>query len=154
MNIKYILIAKNLNKSSTTGKTCFFSCLFILKDKIKTVDTLVHIIQLLKPGCHCHKSHIINFANYFRQSFTALKEAVDIGFTLIHWSFLVSTILIFFFHMNIIMHLPLSLVQNPGQHDALRQLKHEIMQNVGATFKCLLSKPNDKCKDNNKPNYK
>lgn len=96
MNIKYILIAKNLNKSSTTGKTCFFSCLFILKDKIKTVDTLVHIIQLLKPGCHCHKSHSINFANYFRQSFTALKEAVDIGFTLIHKSFLVLTILIFF----------------------------------------------------------
>lgn len=153
MNIKYILIAKNSINVVQQAKSCFCSCLFILKDKIKTVDTLVHIIQLLKPGCHCHKSDIINFENYFRQSFRAFKEAVDLGFTLIHKSFLLSTIL-FFFHMNIIMHLPLSLVQNPGQHDALRQLKHEIMQNVGVTFKCLLSKPNDKCKDNNKPNYK
>lgn len=62
MNIKNIHIAKHFNKSST-GKNEFLlmTLFFILKDKIKIVDTLVHITQLLMPGCHSHKSHILHY---------------------------------------------------------------------------------------------
>lgn len=90
MNIKNIHIAKHFNKSSTTGKNEFLlmTLFFILKDKIKIVDTLVHIIQLLKPVCHCQKSHIINLANYFRWIFRASKGAMDHEFTLKQKSFL------------------------------------------------------------------
>lgn len=39
--------------------------------------------------------------------------------------------------MNIFMHLPLSLVYNPGQHHTLRYLEHAMTQNVDANFKCI-----------------
>lgn len=43
------------------ASSCSWLYFFILKDKIKIVDTLVHIIQLLKPDCYCHISHISQF---------------------------------------------------------------------------------------------
>lgn len=144
-----------MNKSSTTNIFLLLTLIFILKDRIKTVDSLVHIIQLLKPGsyCHCHKSYIINFANYFRKSLRAFNEVMDHGLTLIYKSFLVSTILIFSYG-----HLYASPTVSSIKSRSTPYV--EILGTCNdAKCRCklqmyLLSKPHDKRKDNNnKPYY-
>lgn len=151
INIKTILIVKHLNKSSTTNIFLLLTLIFILKDRIKTVDSLVHIIQLLKPGsyCHCHKSYIINFANYFRQSLRAFNEVMDHGLTLI-WEFFGFNYIDFFIWTSLcisrIKSRSTPYVEILGTcNDAKRRCKLQMY---------LLSKPHDKRKDNNnKPYY-